>query len=240
MIPCIVSLTPFTSLAVPLASRATSLAVADISLHEIEQSIEATVTSSDKLTDTMRSAAQVITRLNEDVLSIEDILEVIQKIAEQTNLLALNAAIEAARAGEQGRGFAVVADEVRTLASRTQQSTQEIREKIDRVMTGSTDAVNSIQASEHNVAEVSGRAQRIHEMFEGYLQSVTRLSELNLQVSASTEQQQATSEEIGRRTNGINDQGTELAARFESTSERANELNNIARQLNDAIAIIRL
>ncbi|MFC3854252.1 methyl-accepting chemotaxis protein [Salinispirillum marinum] len=208
--------------------------------HEIEQSIEATVTSSDKLTDTMRSAAQVITRLNEDVLSIEDILEVIQKIAEQTNLLALNAAIEAARAGEQGRGFAVVADEVRTLASRTQQSTQEIREKIDRVMTGSTDAVNSIQASEHNVAEVSGRVQRIHEMFEGYLQSVTRLSELNLQVSASTEQQQATSEEISRRTNGINDQGTELAARFESTSERANELNSIARQLNDAIAIIRL
>lgn len=208
--------------------------------HEIEQSIEATVTAAATLTDTMRSATQVITRLNEDVVSIEDILEVIQKIAEQTNLLALNAAIEAARAGEQGRGFAVVADEVRTLASRTQQSTQEIREKINRVMAGSTGAVDSIQESEQNVAEVSGRVQQIHEMFKGYLQSVTRLSELNLQVSASTEQQQATSEEMSRRTNDINDQGSELVSRFESTSKRASELNTIARQLNEAIAIIKL
>ena len=208
--------------------------------HEIENAIKASVASTNNLNTAMNDASQVITRLDQEVSSIEQILEVIQNIAEQTNLLALNAAIEAARAGEQGRGFAVVADEVRTLAGRTQQSTQEIQEKIDRVVAGSRDAVGSIDTSRTKVTEVFDNAHRINELFEGYLQSVAKVSELNLQVSAATEEQHATSEEMSQRTNAINEQSANLSSSFQDTAERANELNRIARQLNDAIARIQL
>ena len=207
--------------------------------HEIEHLIQSSVSSSEQLDQSMNDANKVITGLDEEVSSIEQILEVIQGIAEQTNLLALNAAIEAARAGEQGRGFAVVADEVRTLASRTQQSTQEIRGIIDRVLSSSQNAVQSISHSQNNVTEVSQRVTNIQEIFEEYLKSVSRLSDLNSQVSYAADQQQTTSEDMNRRTNQINNQVTAASENFEDTAKRINELNDIAKQLDEAVCRIK-
>ncbi|MEX2366188.1 MAG: methyl-accepting chemotaxis protein, partial [Pseudohongiellaceae bacterium] len=153
--------------------------------HDIETAVLAAVAANEKLTGSMQSATGVIETLDSDVASIEQILDVIRNITEQTNLLALNAAIEAARAGEQGRGFAVVADEVRTLASRTQTYTLEIGEKIDRVMAGSRDAVASISTSVRDANDISDRVGHVQQAFNEYLTCIARVSELNEQVSVA-------------------------------------------------------
>lgn len=208
--------------------------------HDIESAVSAAVASNEKLTASMQEATGVIETLDGEVAGIEQILDVIRNITEQTNLLALNAAIEAARAGEQGRGFAVVADEVRTLASRTQTYTQEIAEKIDRVMAGSRGAVASISTSVKDAGDISGRVAHVQEAFNDYLSYIARVSELNEQVSVATEQQQAVSDDITERTNTISDNGAALATDFESTAQRATELNEIADHLDQAIKRFQL
>ncbi|GGX54780.1 hypothetical protein GCM10007392_22800 [Saccharospirillum salsuginis] len=208
--------------------------------HDIETAINSAVTSNSELSASMTSAVGVIESLDAEVAGIEQILDVIRNIAEQTNLLALNAAIEAARAGEQGRGFAVVADEVRTLASRTQSSTQDIRSKIETVMTGSRDAVDSITASVETASDTSHRVNHVKEAFDDYLTYISRISELNTQVSVAADEQQAVAEDISQRTHAISDRGAVVARDFESTAQRATELKTIASNLNDAISRIRL
>lgn len=208
--------------------------------HDIETAINAAVTSNDELSASMKSAVSVIESLDAEVGRIEEILDVIRSIAEQTNLLALNAAIEAARAGEQGRGFAVVADEVRTLASRTQASTQDIRARIETVMVGSREAVHSITASVDKASDTSRRVNHVQKAFNQYLTYIARISELNTQVSVTADEQQAVSEDISQRTHTISDRGVEFAHDFEATAGRATELKAIASSLNDAIRQIRL
>ncbi len=208
--------------------------------HDIETAVRAAVDSNQKLTVSMQEATGVIETLDGEVAGIDQILDVIRNITEQTNLLALNAAIEAARAGEQGRGFAVVADEVRTLASRTQTYTQEIAEKIDSVMAGSREAVASISTSVKDANDISGRVGHVQEAFNDYLSYIARVSELNEQVSVATDEQQAVSEDITKRTNTISDNGAVVAADFESTAQRATELNEIADQLDQAIKRFQL
>ncbi|WP_028670357.1 methyl-accepting chemotaxis protein [Saccharospirillum impatiens] len=208
--------------------------------HDIEAAVDEAVGSSGQLTASMQSATDVIKTLHGEVAGIEQILDVIRNIAEQTNLLALNAAIEAARAGEQGRGFAVVADEVRTLASRTQTSTEEIRQKVDAVMAGSSDAVNSISTSVDNANEIASRVHSISETFHEYLTYIARVSQLNGQVSVATDQQQVVSEDITRRTQTISDSGADVAAEFETTAKRAAGLEKIASQLDQAIKRFQL
>lgn len=208
--------------------------------HDIETAVSAAVNSNQKLTGSMQEATEVIETLDGEVAGIEQILDVIRNITEQTNLLALNAAIEAARAGEQGRGFAVVADEVRTLASRTQTYTQEIAEKIDSVMAGSREAVASISTSVEDASDISVRVGHVQEAFNDYLTYIARVSELNEQVSVATDEQQAVSEDITKRTNTISANGAVLAADFESTAQRAAELNEIADHLDRAIKRFQL
>jgi methyl-accepting chemotaxis protein len=208
--------------------------------HDIESAIKVAVASTKQLTESMQSAADVIETLDGEVNGIEQILDVIRHIAEQTNLLALNAAIEAARAGEQGRGFAVVADEVRTLASRTQASTEEIRVKVDTVMAGSRNAVGSISTSVSNANEISDRVGSLQEAFNDYLTYIARISQLNGQVSVTTDEQQAVSEDITQRTHTISNSGADVAADFESTAQRASELEKIASHLDQAIKRFQL
>jgi len=155
------------------------------------------------LVDDLNNASDVVQTLRDESNNISIVLDVIRDISEQTNLLALNAAIEAARAGEQGRGFAVVADEVRTLASRTQESTDNIREKIEELQHGASNAVsvmeNAIKEANTNNDQVENVAESLGEI-AGEIQSIN--AQLD-QIAAASEQQSATSEEISRNVSSI-------------------------------------
>ena len=163
---------------------------ADDSIQAMQQTIEAITSSSSQIQDT----AAVITKLDEDARKIGSVLDVIKGIAEQTNLLALNAAIEAARAGEQGRGFAVVADEVRTLAARTQQSTEEIQQMIANVQRGANSAVSAIQQGQEQTSQSVDKVHAANAQLKGVTTAVGLIAQLNEQITSSVEQQAAISE----------------------------------------------
>jgi methyl-accepting chemotaxis protein len=157
------------------------------------------------LSNTVQEASQVVENLSQESDRIASVLDVIRGIAEQTNLLALNAAIEAARAGEQGRGFAVVADEVRSLASKTQQSTEDIQKMIEALQTGVTRAVDAI-AKGSSVAEGTVQlAEQTLEALNQILDSTSRVSEVSTATATSTEEQSHVTEDINRNLTELTD-----------------------------------
>ncbi len=201
-----------------------------------------------KLTrDTMQTLAQElevaatsISSLHEESREIRAVLDVIQSIAEQTNLLALNAAIEAARAGEQGRGFAVVADEVRSLASRTRDSTEEIQEKIDSLQQGANDAVSNMelfkQKSESAVVAVDDSTNVLLTLTD----ELTQVTHMTAQIATAVEEQTAVANEIDERIVSIKDDAEVMTEHAEQTSIATQDLAKIAENLQKNVVAFRV
>ena len=187
-----------------------------------------------KLVERMTSAVPVVEELAKNNANITDILTVIEGISEQTNLLALNAAIEAARAGEQGRGFAVVADEVRNLASRTQDSVGEIRDVIEKVQRGTQDVVDAIQQGNNLANDSAGQVKQAVEQLNHIFESIAAINDMNSQIVRAAEEQQAVSGEVNQSVTNIRDlsaQILEQAGESEAVGEQIGTLSSKQQHL---------
>jgi aerotaxis receptor len=210
---------------------ASAASLADQETDRGRQLVEQTRQHIDSLASEVQQSSAVIHQLEQHGQEINRVLEVIQSIAEQTNLLALNAAIEAARAGEAGRGFAVVADEVRGLASRTQQSTAEIQGTIDTLRRSTGNAVVAMQRS-HNKAEASvEQALFAAQALDGITRRVGEISDMSVQIAAAVEEQSTVGDSIQRNLNGIS-QATQSSVLASSQSRTtAAHVANLAERL---------
>ncbi|MEA9976083.1 methyl-accepting chemotaxis protein [Pseudomonas sp. 5S4] len=194
--------------------------------------VESQQSSISRLASEIDQSVLVINQLATDSSSISRVLDVIKSIAEQTNLLALNAAIEAARAGEQGRGFAVVADEVRTLAKRTQQSTEEIEQMIAKLQNGVGAAVKAMGVSHEMANGTVGQSEKVQQALENILGAVSMIVNQNQQIAAAVEQQTAVAHDIDRNIVEINRAG-------ERTAEGANQTEHASRQLSAQVVELK-
>lgn len=185
----------------------------------------------ESLAKEVESASAVILRLENETDTIGAVLDVIKGIAEQTNLLALNAAIEAARAGEQGRGFAVVADEVRTLASRTQQSTREIHDMIERLQTGAGEAVKAMEISRGRAGACVDQAIKAGSSLDNIAAAVGTINDMNTQIASAAEEQSAVAAEINRNANNISHVADVSAEGAQHTSAASEQLLQLSEQL---------
>jgi methyl-accepting chemotaxis protein len=208
---------------------------ADTEAQQGSQVVNETVLSIKDLASDVVSASDVINRLRTDSEQIVSVLDVIKSIAEQTNLLALNAAIEAARAGEQGRGFAVVADEVRTLASRTQESTTEIQVMIDQLQSGTTQASSAMEKSRDQAQSSVEQAGKAGESLITITNSVAQITNMNAQIATAADEQKFVANEINKNIVNINDIVGSTKEAAQLSANTSVELAQLASDLQDQV-----
>lgn len=196
------------------------------SIHELAESIE--------------QAVETINKLGENTKGVDEIIEVISSIAEQTNLLALNAAIEAARAGEQGRGFAVVADEVRTLAARTQSSTEEIRAMLGRLKNDASEAVEVMDVGYQKAQRSVERANLANESLVKITDAVSAINDMNAQIATASEQQSSVSEEMNQGICKVDSASQEILNNAAETGSAAQQIGHLSANLRDTVAKFKI
>ncbi|ENM5897135.1 cache domain-containing protein [Vibrio mimicus] len=234
------AMTEMTTTAQEISSNANNAAQsardAEDNATDVHKIVNAAARSVQSLAEEVADASSVIAKLEGDVNNITSSLAVIQDIAEQTNLLALNAAIEAARAGEQGRGFAVVADEVRKLASRTQESTQEIHTMIQQLKSGSDAAVKAMGSSQQRSISTVQEANAAAEALQKIQDSIGTIMDMNALIATATEEQSIVGQEISQRIVVISDQSSESATLANQNRQGSQTLNGRAHELYELVA----
>ncbi|WP_411179509.1 methyl-accepting chemotaxis protein [Pseudomonas sp.] len=206
---------------------------ADSAARQGETVMQATIKTITDIRGEISNTSEVIRRLEADSGRIGKVLEVIRGIAEQTNLLALNAAIEAARAGEQGRGFAVVADEVRTLAQRTAESTAEIHQIIDTVQTGAVNAVRAIESGQQRSEEGVTQVTEAGATLQLITSAVEAIRDMNRQIATAAEEQTSVAEDISRNLTEITAIATANQENVQRTETAGQNLHNLSGQLSE-------
>lgn len=222
------------------SAAAAAAGEASLQTSKGSQTVQQTLDAVNALVSDVNAASEVVNRLRTESQNIGSVLDVIHGIAEQTNLLALNAAIEAARAGEQGRGFAVVADEVRNLASKTQQSTHDIQEMIEHLQQGSSEAVAVMAHGNQSSEAMREQASVVFEAFRQIEQSVQSISDMNSQIARASEEQSTVSEMISRSVTEIVSLAGESEQAAAETAGAAAEISQTGLELGDLVKRFQL
>ncbi|MBX9915383.1 MAG: methyl-accepting chemotaxis protein [Pseudomonadaceae bacterium] len=222
------------------ASAARAAQEADQQSESGKRVVHQTIASIDSLASEVEHAATVIHELEADSAGISSVVDVIRSIAEQTNLLALNAAIEAARAGEQGRGFAVVADEVRSLASRTQQSTSEIQTMIEKLQSGANRAVAVMESSCSKAQAGKQQVASAGHMLEQISNAVATINDMNAMIASAAEEQSSVSEEISRNITSVSQIAEETSEASRQNVATSTQFASLASQLQRLVHMFRL
>lgn len=202
--------------------------------------LQRALTQIGKLTDEVSLSTDAVNRLNEESVSISTVLTVINGIAEQTNLLALNAAIEAARAGEAGRGFAVVADEVRGLAQRTQESTAQIEQLIAGLQSRARGASDMMNASNTLAQDTVVLAREVETGLNDVVQTISLIQAMNMQIATAAEEQSSVAEEINRSVLNVRDVAEQSAAAVEETAASTAELARLGNELQSRVSFFKV
>ncbi|EKA4518120.1 methyl-accepting chemotaxis protein [Vibrio cholerae] len=207
---------------------------------ESKQTVTEAVNSVNGLVNQVSSMAETITRMSEDTKQINSVLQVIGAIAEQTNLLALNAAIEAARAGEQGRGFAVVADEVRALASRTQQSTSQINDMLATLKTTTENVVKEMDSTRIHCEETAEHTNHVMDSLNVVTDSVAEMNNQNTLIATSAMEQRQVTHEVSKNMAAIQEMVRKLNMNAAQVTSVSNELQNTSHALSDVVGRFRV